>query len=173
MQNVLLVVDTSNIKYCLDRTFGNGKMNYAKYREDAVGTDIVFASIAYGRNFGDIQWPFCKTLKCLGFEIKFKDGVLRKSGDIQSEKWVGWNVGIAVDIMNAIHNSAGKIDKVIIGSSEPELIHVVEYLRSRHMPVEIFACGIPRLIRDAATSCRDIGPEYLLNAAANTSKDAE
>lgn len=172
MQNVLLIVDTSNIKYCLDRTFGNGKMNYAKYREDAVGQDIVFASIAYGRNFGDIQWPFCKTLRCLGFEVKFKDGVPHKRGDTQGEKWVGWNVGITVDVMNAIHNSAGKIDKVIIGSSEPELVHLVEYLRSRHMPVEIFACGIPRLLKDVATACRDIGPEYLLNTN-NNSKDAE
>lgn len=164
MQNVLLIADTSNIKYCLERTFNNGKMNYNKWKEDAVGGDILFAGIAYGRKFGDLQWPFCKTLTHLGFELRFKEALKRGRDESKSEHWVNWNVGIAVDVMTALQNSPGKIDKVILGSSEHELIHLVEYLRGRHIQTEIFACGIPKCLREVASSCRDIDASYLYEA---------
>ena len=163
MKNVVLVVDTRNIMVCLGKTFGQGKLDYQKYIQAALSDDeIMFASIAYGCTSNGNEHRFMSSLKHLGLETKFKSPISKTNSETNetTSRWVNWNVGIAVDVIRLAQS--GKVDRVIIGSSDPELVELVEYLKTVNIKVEIFACGIPRILKAAALEFKEITEDLLL-----------
>lgn len=161
MNIVLMVIDTSNIKFCLGKSFENGHMDYPKYKENALGEDSLIRGIAYGRSSeNNVEHGFKHALQQLNFQTKFKPASKKRAGSgADVEKWVPWNVQITIDVINAVNT--GKIDKVIIGSSEPELVHLIEELASRSIPVTVYACGIPKSFKAAGATCIEITEDML------------
>lgn len=161
MKNIVLVVDTRNIMACLGMTFSNGKLNYQKYIQDAVGEDILYSGIAYGCTQNGNESRFIASLKHMGLDAKFKAPLSKIDATTKEtvQRWVNWNVGMTLDVVRLAGTS--KVDKVIIGSSDPELVELVEYLKDNNIKVEIFACGIPKVLKNAASNYREIGKEYL------------
>lgn len=164
MKNVVLVIDTRNIMACLGMTFGNGKLNYQKYIQDAVGNDILYAGIAYGCTQNGNESRFISSLKHMGLDAKFKAPLTKINHDTKEvvPRWVNWNVGMTLDVVKLTGTS--KVDKVIIGSSDPELVDLVEYLKGNNIKVEIFACGVPKVLKNAASGYKEITDKYLYEA---------
>lgn len=164
MKNIVLVVDTRNIMACLGMTFGNGKLHYQKYLQDALGEDILYAGIAYGCTQNGNESRFISSLKHMGLNAKFKAPLSKVDQETKEvvSRWVNWNVGMTLDVVKLAGTS--KVDKVIIGSSDPELVELVEYLKGNNIKVEIFACGIPKVLKNAASSYREITRDYLYEA---------
>lgn len=147
-----LFVDTSNLYYCIGKHFDKKKLDYKKYLENITKSDKIELqrAIAYGSQIENTAGGFINCLKHIGFETKYrrvKDGALR----------VNWNVGITIDVIQMIE----KLDLVILGSADGELIPLVEYITKRGVRCEILACGINKDLKTAATRFIEIGEELL------------
>lgn len=95
-----LFVDVNNLYFGLQATYKR-KLSYEKYYREVIGDDVMFRAVAYG--IGEAV-GFQTCLKYCGFEVCYK-----KRGD--------WNVQICCDVLSCI----GKVDKVVLGSDDPNL----------------------------------------------------
>lgn len=156
INNVLLVVDTKNLFNSLHKTYGNGKLDYQKYYEIAGDKDHIYSGIAYGQQSENSSVNFITFLNRLGFICKFKQIIKTANKTYYCDS----NVQLTIDVCTQL--AEGKIDHVVIGSSDAELVDLVNYIRSRGYPVTIYACRIPKVLRDVASSCIDLDDQLLL-----------
>jgi uncharacterized LabA/DUF88 family protein len=155
-------VDVSNIFYCVGKKFNGRKLDYEKYLEVAVGQDdILYRAIAFGIQVESEATKFITCLRHLGFEAKYKrPRVIQTSeSDRREYRRISWNVGLALDIVRIVSNN--KLDTVVIGSSDPELLHLVEWVKERGIRCEILACGISKELKDCADIWKEIGEDLL------------
>jgi len=104
---------------------------------------------------------FIACLKHLGFQPKFKQpktyvtdaaksGILRKAD---------WDVGITIDIVQTI----ARLDMIILGSADGDMLPVVEWAMNTGVEVVVIASGISLDLKDKATKFIEI-PESFLEA---------
>jgi len=151
--NVLLLVDTRNIFNALRIS---GKLNYKAYIEKAAGTDHIYHAIAYGSQPVNKAHDFITVLEKLGFICRFTEG----SGN----NYPSPNVQITIDALKMC--ATGKIDRVILGSSDPDLVDLVTHLKETGSvsAIDIYASRIPKILKDAATNYSEIDESLLLEA---------
>lgn len=157
MKNILLVADTRNLNFCIYRTFKkeNTKLDYRKYIQAAVGEDILYKAMAYGINNAKDTHKFRNFLKHSGFVTHFHD-ILIKS---DKTKYIGCQVALSVDVANIINT--GKVDKVILGVTDLEYVDLINYVKNKGIACEVYACSIPRLLRDVADKYTEIAEDLL------------
>ena len=147
--NILLVVDTRNIFNTLQRTHNNGKLDYKSFIETVAGPDHIYTAIAYGCRNGDKTIGFITLLEKLGFTTKF-------SGyDAGSP-----NVQLTIDVVRFV--LGGKIDRVILASSDHDLVDLVYWVREQGLPCDVSACRIPKVLKDAASNITELNTDLLL-----------
>jgi uncharacterized LabA/DUF88 family protein len=146
-----IFVDVSNIYYCISKKFPSRKLDYEKYVA-AIGQDVSYAC-AYGTFLSEKVIAFVTALKHIGFQTFFRRG--RVINDKMSK--VQWGVGLAVNAMSKLD----ELDSFIIGSADPELVPLVDYLKSKGKEVHIFGCGINKALKERATSWREIEEDVL------------
>ncbi len=156
MSNVLLIVDTKNLFNTLHKSYGNGKIDYQKFVELAAGPDHIFSSIAYGQQSENNSVPFMTVLSKLGFVCKFKQLIKTTTKTLYPNN----NVQLTIDVIGQINS--GKIDRVVLGSSDPELIDLVKWVRDKGFNCDIVACRIPKVLKDIASSVIEIDESILL-----------
>lgn len=156
MLNILLVVDTKNLFNTLHKTYGNGKLDFQRYVEAAAGKDHIYHSIAYGQTADGNSVNFVTVLSKLGFICKFKQLIKTATRTFYTNS----NVQMAIDVCMLLQT--GKLDKVVIGSSDAELVDLVRHTRSAGVQCDIFACRVPKILRDSCNVCTDVGNELLL-----------
>ena len=161
MNNVLLVVDTQNLNFCMNKTYakdgGQAKLDYAKYVEAAVNNDHLYRAVAFGSDSNPEIYKFRGFLKGLGFETKFSQPIPGREG--QPNKYIKPNVNIALTVMQLI--STGKIDKVIIGSNDIDLIELVLAVKAAGIICEIYACCVPTALRKVVDNYTEIAKELI------------
>ena len=157
MKNVLLVADTRNLNFCIYRTFKkeNSKLDYQKYIQAAIGDDILFRAVAYGINNAKDTYKFKSFLKHSGFTTSFHDPLVKED----KTKYIGCQVALALDVSKAV--ATGKIEKVILGVTDLEYVDLINYVKGQGITCEVFACSIPRLLRDAADKYTEIDETFL------------
>lgn len=162
MKNVLLVVDTRNIFVCLVKSFESGKLDYVNFCNSVVGEDHLHHSIAYGTQSAGMSHTFITFLSKLGFVCKFKEPTQTRKGPDDEVKnyWTSPNVQMALDVAKLV--LGGKIDKVIIGSSDPELVDLVKWIREQGIVCDICASRIPRVLKNVASNTIEISEELVL-----------
>lgn len=138
-----LFVDITDLYYKLLKKFGNGKLNYEKY----LSSFDPDTKIAYGCQEENEAAPFIRYLRSLGFLTKYKHPYTLKIGD-RDIKRCNWLVGITIDVVKAVESGAGHI---VIGTSNPDIIPLVKYLRAKSIKVTIFACNIPKSLEGLCT----------------------
>lgn len=163
MKSVLLLVDTRNILHSLYGSFNEGKIDYTRYISEALGEDIMLRAIAYGSSSTDSK-KFRDMLKAQGFDVKFKDPITKPDPQdpTKVEKiFIGHDVDLAVDALTLC--DGGKVDRVVIGSNSAQFVSLILELKRKSIRVEVFACRVPRVIRDVADGVREIDQSLLLN----------
>lgn len=152
MKNILLLVDTKNLFNSLHRTFNSGKLDYLQYRELIIAntTDHIYNSIAYGQVSDNHN--FQTFLSKLGFNCRFKPVI--------KNYFPNHNIQIALDTVQQL--SSGKIDRVVIGSSDPELVDLITYIREQGQSCDIYASRIPRVLKDVANNFYELDGSILL-----------
>ena len=69
--------------------------------------------------FRSQQKAFQNVLKTIGFEVKLKPYIQRSDGSAKGD----WDVGIAIDVMDAAENLTTKIDMIVLLSGDGDLIY--------------------------------------------------
>ena len=160
MKTVGLFIDISNIYYNVGKRFAKQKLDYSKYLTKAVDGDVLLRAFAYGLETSDNQADrFVKYLRFLQIEPKYKRHttyVNNQTGKTAT-RWSTWDVGISLDIVRVID----KLDVVVLGSNDPNLIPLIEYVKERGVKFVVFACGVGKEVREAADMYIEIDASLL------------
>ena len=110
MKKIAVFVDVQNIYYTVKDSF-NCHFNYrALWRQLSEYGEICIAN-AYAIDKNDSQQKaFQNVLKTIGFEVKLKPYIQRSDGSAKGD----WDVGIAIDVMDAAENLTTKIDMIVL-----------------------------------------------------------
>ncbi len=155
MMTVGLFVDVNNLFYCLGKKFEGRRLDYSKYYELAKGENMMYRAIAYGTQYSDDSIKFITCLRHLQFETKFRQPIQVKD---KHPRKVSPNVAIAMDIVRL----QNKLDVVVLGSSEPELVPLVNWIRDSGRKCHILSAGISKELKSVADSWSEITEDLLV-----------
>lgn len=146
---ILTLLDTGNLYYCCGKRFPGRKIDYSKYLDSIPG--LKSDTIAYVAQVNDEANGFVKYLQDLGVIVKTAKPKRRrvKNDYIYTTNWAPQMVADAL---------MASCTEIVIGSSNSDLMPLVEL---KHRPIHIFASGIPKIMKDTATSSKEITEEFL------------
>ena len=145
-----IFVDTTDLYRTVYRKY-SGRLNYDTYYDELSNGGEVVKAIAYGMRIGDAT-SFVNCLEAAGFETKFKNPKV-----FEALKICEWGISIAVDLFKCIDD----LDVVIIGSSDPNLVPLINWAKSQGKIVRVVASLIPKIMREAATEHIEILESWL------------
>ena len=120
---IAIFVDVQNIYYTTRDTFQQ-QFNYrAFWQQISQQGDIVLANAYAIQRSDDQQHKFQKALKHIGFDVKLKPFIQRRDGSAKGD----WDVGIAIDVMEA----APDVDMVILLSGDGDFDLLLKKVMSR------------------------------------------
>ena len=109
-KKIAIFVDVQNIYYTTRDSFQQ-QFNYREFwQQISQQGEIVLANAYAIQRSDDQQHKFQKALKHIGFEVKLKPFIQRRDGSAKGD----WDVGIAIDVMEA----APDVDIVILLSGD-------------------------------------------------------
>lgn len=154
-----IFADVSNLYYCINKKYPNRKLDYRKYYKFIKDLGEVNVAIAYGAQLANQATGFIYVLKQIGFQTKFKTPKTYINEDIglTVKRKADWDVGITMDIVQTID----RIDMIILGSGDGDMLAVVEWAISKGVDVVVIATGISKDLKEKATKFIEI-PESLL-----------
>ncbi|SEQ07974.1 Uncharacterized conserved protein, LabA/DUF88 family [Amphritea atlantica] len=157
MNRIAVFVDVQNIYYTTRQAYGR-QFNYRKlWQKISVEGEIIIAN-AYAIHRGDdSQLKFQNALKHIGFNVKLKPYIQRSDGSAKGD----WDVGIAIDVMDA----APDVDTIILLSGDGDFDLLLERIKRKY-GVKTQVYGVPALTANSlissATEFFPIGEEMLL-----------
>lgn len=157
MKTIGLFADVGNLYYCVKKRYANRKLDYHKYLTAVSGDSAVYRAYAYGVQVSNEAIKFITCLKHLGYDPKYKQPkVFEKEGKVTIKR-ISWNVGIAMDVVRIVD----KLDTVILGTSDANLVPLVDWVKERGVRCEVFACGISKELRDSVDKWTEIEEDLL------------
>lgn len=159
MKTIGIFADVSNLYYCVGKKFPTRKLNYSKYQEVAIADNVLYRAFAYGLQLKDEAEKFITCLKHFGFETKYKQPKIILKNEKQEVKRTSWNVGLAMDVVRIVSNN--KLDIVILGSADPELVPLVEWIREHGTKCIVIACGISKELKEVSDQWIEIDETLL------------
>lgn len=150
MKTIGIFVDVSNIYYCVSKAFPGRKVDYQKYLERAAGEHTIYRATAFGVQNNPESAKFVSCLKHLSYDPKFK------KFDLKNPR-INCNVTIATELFRTIE----KLDIVVIGSSDPNLVDLIIWAKDRGVEVHILACGISHYLKEVANRYTEIDESLL------------
>lgn len=142
-----LLVNIDNLAYWLK----GDKLDYGRYKNKIEslypGKSIsINRLIAYGSFTNRKAFSFKAALrKHLGYELK------------ATEFNYDWNVTLTIDAISMMNN----IDSIVLGSNDPQLIPLINYLTGHGISVYIFAANIPSDVKRMCTYFLEIDSSIL------------
>lgn len=136
MKKIAIFADVQNLYYTVRQVYGC-HFNYAALWAQVSQQGQIVEAYAYAIDRGDPkQQQFQQILRNLGFCVKLKPYIQRSDGSAKGD----WDVGIAIDIMDA----APRVDQVVLASGDGDFDMLLDKIRSRD-GVEAVAYGVPGL----------------------------
>jgi uncharacterized LabA/DUF88 family protein len=155
-------IDTGNIYSRVNYKFQGRKLDYKKYLEFFEGLGTVSKAVAYGVQLNDDAHDFIQALRYVGFSPRFKS--VKHQALIPKRN--NHNVGLTIDVVNMLD----RFDMVVIGSSNAELIPTIRYCMDKGVDVIVFACSVPKVLRDICTRHIEVYEGLLEDATPKTTK---
>lgn len=156
MKKALLIVDLSNIYYCVKNTLG-GALDYEKILRklpERFGDLTLHRKIAHGSELEDEAKRFKKFLRILGFETKYRTPKVDSQGHILKSDC---DLAIAMDIVRILDT----VDVVILATADGDFVPCVQYIQSRGRLCYIFGSGISNDLKEAADDYFEITKDML------------
>lgn len=158
LRRVGIFVDIGNLYYCVGKRWEGRKLNYEEYLSVAQGESIRIRATAYGTQLADEAMTFISALRHFGYETKYQQPKISQNADGEKIRKADWDVGIAMDVVRMV----GRLDTVILGTADPDMVPLVKYIQERGSVARIVACGISRELKDAADSYFEITEDMLV-----------
>ena len=137
MNKIALFADVQNIYYTTRQAYGR-QFNYRELwsRSQRPGRYRYWRYAYAIQRHDDKQIKFQEVLKHLGFEVKLKPYIKRSDGSSKGD----WDVGIAIDVMEA----APKVDTIILLSGDGDFDLLLDKVRDKfRVKTEVY--GVPSL----------------------------
>ncbi len=154
LRRIGIFADVSNLYYCIGKKWEGRKLDYEKYLEIAQGEGIRIRAIAYGTQIGDEAMNFIVALKHFGYETKYRQPKILRDEVRKTD----WDVGIAMDVVRMF----SRFDTVVLGTADPDMVPLVQFIQERGVIVRIIACGISRELKDIADSFYEVTEDMLV-----------
>lgn len=159
MTNIAVFADISNLYYCIGRKFEGRKLDYEKLIEKVSELGTIQRAFAYGTQINTEASNFISCLRKLGWTTKYKQP---KMSDAPGEerkviRKADWDVGIAMDAVRM----ADKVGVIVLCSSNPDLVPLVEWIKEQGIRCIILACGISRELKEVADQFSEIDSDLL------------
>lgn len=146
MKHVGVFIHVGNLYHSINKVLPGRKLNYRKYLNFAIGEGVCYRAIAYGLQREDEASNFITALGHSGFEAKFfKFRKFEKDGNTVYQK-IDLNLLMALDIVRLIE----KLDTIVIGSSDPDLVPLIQWIKERGVDVRVIGCNISRNLKDVS-----------------------
>lgn len=173
------------------RRLYDAKLDYRAYLDRISKEGRIYRAFAYGAQINNEAKKFISFLRQTGFDVKYckaKDDVvhpenllrtLQKVFDLEDNdqifdylrKKVNTEEPIVnpsvqqtdrmMDMITDILRLVDKLETVVIGTSNPRIIPFVRYLKEEGVKVIVFACGIPRSLKDESDQWWEITENFL------------
>lgn len=152
-KSIGVFVDVDNLYRMVRKKYEgkNKRLDYKKYLEKAVGEGTLYRAYAYGNQSKEEAQAFISCLKFLGYSPKYPDEIQRSS--------FNWDVGLAMDVVRVID----KLDVVIIGSSDYDLLPLVQWIKEHGVQCNVFACNVGKQLKDACDNYIEITNDLLVD----------
>ena len=145
-----IMIDANNLFYRLKMKHGQ-KLDYAKYLEYCNELGYVNFASVYGVHVRGQAIDFLTKLKTIGYIPHYTNVNKRDENKIQA------TVRIVVEAIADMMN----YDTLILGSSDKNLIPLLEYLKTQDKKVIILSTNIPKAMFTAAYKCIEIPASML------------
>ena len=182
-EKVLVSVDCSNLFHMARKHFGR-KIDYSKYLDIALDNYAMscYRAFAYGAQVDGEADGFISCLRSFGFEPKYKrpkeftrfldSNIERALKDANIDvdlitsiastakreiRKADWDIGIAIDVVRHI----SRVDTVVLGTSDDDFVPLVEYIKEQGCYCIVYACNIPKTLRNVANQCIEIDDRVL------------
>ncbi|MCP4433286.1 MAG: NYN domain-containing protein [Gammaproteobacteria bacterium] len=147
MNKIALFADVQNIYYTTREAYGR-QFNYRELWRRVAASGIIASATAYAiqRN-DDKQIKFQDVLKHIGFEVKLKPYIQRSDGSAKGD----WDVGIAIDVMEAAQN----VNTVILLSGDGDFDILLNRVKTKYdVYAEVY--GVPSLTANSLINAASI-----------------
>ena len=157
MKSIAIFVDVQNIYYTTRQAY-NRQFNYRKLWQRVNSEGEIVSATAYATHRGDDkQLKFQNALEHIGFTVKLKPYIQRSDGSTKGD----WDVGIAIDVMEAAKN----VDTVVLLSGDGDFDLLLEKINKDYaISTEVY--GVPTLtansLIDSASIYHPIEDDLLL-----------
>jgi len=157
VKTIAIFADVQNIYYTTRQAYGR-QFNYRKLWQRITSEGNIISATAYATHRGDDkQLKFQDALKHIGFAVKLKPYIQRSDGSCKGD----WDVGIAIDIMEA----AKGVDTVVLLSGDGDFDLLLDKIK-RDYAVSAEVYGVPALtansLIDSASIWHRIEEDLLL-----------
>jgi uncharacterized LabA/DUF88 family protein len=158
---VALFVDVQNMFYSAKNLY-NGRLDYEKFLEAAVGDRTLVQATAYIVQTPDIdQTKFISLLKSIGYVVRTMDLKTGTGGFAKGN----WDVGMTIDILNLID----KVDALVLATGDGDFVPIVKLFQKKGVRVEIvsFAYNTAIDLKETADRFFPITEELLIQDSSN------
>lgn len=157
MKKIAIFADVQNIYYTTRQSYGR-QFDYRKLWQTVAKEGEIVAATAYAiQRHDERQIKFQDALRHIGFTVKLKPYIQRSDGSAKGD----WDVGIAIDVMDAAVN----VDTVVLLSGDGDFDLLLERISNDHS-VHTVVYGVPDLtaksLIDAAGVFHRIDQDLLL-----------
>ena len=110
------------------------RLDYERYLAEASRGSDVLRAFAYGAQMNEEAEPFLTMMRHLGWETRYRRAVV--VGERRDIFRTDRNMMIAMDVWRLI----GRVELVVLGSNDAELIPLVERVRELGVQVGVLTC---------------------------------
>lgn len=155
--SVAVFLDVNNLYFCIGKRWPEVKvkLNYDALLKECICDDILYRAFGYGTEQNDEASAFKGYLRAIGIDPRYKKARVNTNGGVYR---TDWNIGMTLDVVKVI----SKVNCVILGSSNPELIPLIEWIQSQGVRCIVYACGIPSAVRKVVDQFIEIDEELLV-----------
>lgn len=159
MNNTAVFADVSNLYYCIGRKYDGRKLDYERLFARVRDFGTVQRAFAYGTQVNQEASNFISCLRKLGYTTKYKQPKMSDTPGEEKKviRKADWDVGIAMDAVRM----SDKVDTIILCSSDPDLVPLVEWIKDQGIRCIVLACGISRELKEVADQYFEIDAELL------------
>lgn len=173
-KKVLVVVDISNIFYCVKKKF-NDKIDYGKLLDEVVrDNESLHRAIAYGAQIDNDAANFVNFLNQVGFETKYKEPKVvsripdpRDPTRMKEIRKADWDVGMTMDVVKILD----QVDVVVFCTADGDMAPCVEYVQSRGKEARVLGCTLSYELKAVCHNCQEIQPHLLMGSRLETSDE--
>ena len=144
MNKIAVFADVQNIYYTVKQSH-HCHFNYSELWSQISKEGEIVVALAYAIDRSDQQQKsFQEILRNIGFTVRLKPYIHRVDGSSKGD----WDVGITIDLIDAICDPEAKIDTVVLLSGDGDFDLLVEAVQTAHqVPVEVY--GVEALTADS------------------------